>query len=69
MSSFVSPSDPCMNPLILFQNSDKSIAPSYKFIREKDDPDTCLLVFTAGPPYEDIAFKIVDREWEYSHKR
>ncbi|KAK0453815.1 mid region of cactin-domain-containing protein [Armillaria borealis] len=25
--------------------------------------------FTAGPPYEDIAFRIVNREWEFSHKR
>ncbi|KAI6117625.1 mid region of cactin-domain-containing protein [Pisolithus croceorrhizus] len=24
---------------------------------------------TAGPPYEDIAFRIVNREWEFSHKR
>ena len=23
----------------------------------------------AGPPYEDIAFRIVDREWDYSAKR
>lgn len=38
-------------------------------IRSQDDPDTALLYFSAGPPYEDIAFRIVDREWEYSHKR
>jgi hypothetical protein len=25
--------------------------------------------FSAGPPYEDIAFRIVNKEWEYSHKR
>jgi hypothetical protein len=25
--------------------------------------------FSAGPPYEDIAFKIVKKEWEFSHKR
>ena len=48
---------------------DKTVTPSYKFVRDKSDPDTCLLVFTAGPPYEDIAFRIVDKEWEYSHKR
>ena len=23
----------------------------------------------AGPPYEDIAFRIVDKEWDYSAKR
>ena len=34
-----------------------------------DDKDTALLRFSAGPPYEDIAFRIVDREWECSHRR
>merc|ERR1711988_452453 len=24
---------------------------------------TLLLRFTAGPPYEDVAFKILDKEW------
>ena len=23
----------------------------------------------AGPPYEDIAFRIINKEWEYSHKK
>ena len=23
----------------------------------------------AGPPYEDIAFTIVNKDWEHSHKR
>lgn len=31
--------------------------------------DVCVLTFSAGPPYEDIAFKIVNREWEHSHRR
>jgi hypothetical protein len=34
-----------------------------------DDPDTHMIVFTAGPPYEDIAFRIVRRPWEYSHRK
>ncbi|KNC96141.1 uncharacterized protein SPPG_08529 [Spizellomyces punctatus DAOM BR117] len=48
---------------------DKSKAPTY--VREKDEgyPDTIILRFKAGPPYEDIAFRIVNREWEYSHKK
>ncbi|KAJ3280222.1 hypothetical protein HK104_000820 [Borealophlyctis nickersoniae] len=47
---------------------DKTKTPTY--VREKDsDPDTCILRFKAGPPYEDIAFRIVNREWEYSHKK
>ncbi|CDS00572.1 hypothetical protein [Sporisorium scitamineum] len=48
---------------------DKTVAPTYKVIKEKGEEDTVLLRFSAGPPYEDIAFKIVNREWEYSHKR
>jgi hypothetical protein len=30
--------------------------------------DYCIIRFSAGPPYEDIAFKIVKKEWEYNHK-
>jgi cobalamin biosynthesis protein CobD/CbiB len=44
-------------------------APTYKIVKEDGNDDTVLLYFTAGPPYEDIAFRIVNREWEYSHKR
>jgi hypothetical protein len=31
-------------------------------------PDTSNAFFS-GPPYEDIAFKIVNKEWEYGYKR
>ena len=31
--------------------------------------DVCILRIKGGPPYEDIAFKVVNREWETSHKR
>ncbi|KIO31016.1 hypothetical protein M407DRAFT_141171 [Tulasnella calospora MUT 4182] len=48
---------------------DKSKAPTYRIVKEPGNEDTCLLCFTAGPPYEDIAFRIVNRDWEYSHKR
>lgn len=37
-------------------------APKYK-IEKSDAPDTVIMRFSAGPPYEDIAFKIVNREW------
>ncbi|POR33177.1 Uncharacterized protein TPAR_06630 [Tolypocladium paradoxum] len=54
--------------------------PTYKIIRENGrkrgesfaaagEEDTCLIRFIAGPPYEDIAFRIVDREWDYSAKK
>jgi len=35
-----------------------------KYVVEKSDTiDTVILRFIAGPPYEDIAFKIVNKEW------
>lgn len=48
---------------------DKSKAPTFKIVKEPGNDETVLLYFTAGPPYEDIAFRIVSRDWEYSHKR
>ncbi|KAK0631397.1 mid region of cactin-domain-containing protein [Immersiella caudata] len=59
---------------------DKTKAPTFKMIREHGrrrgesfapagKEDTCLIRFIAGPPYEDIAFRIVDREWDYSAKK
>ncbi|KAF9978980.1 hypothetical protein BGZ73_007867 [Actinomortierella ambigua] len=48
---------------------DKSKAPTYVIEREPGNTDTVLIRFKAGPPYEDIAFRIVNREWEHSHKR
>lgn len=59
---------------------DKTRAPTYRIEREHGrkrgetfapagEDDTCLIRFTAGPPYEDLAFRIVDREWDFSAKR
>jgi hypothetical protein len=59
---------------------DKAKAPTYKIERENGrkrgqsfapagEDDTCLIRFIAGSPYEDIAFRIVDKEWDYSAKR
>jgi len=59
---------------------DRSKAPTYKIERENGrkrgqsfapagEEDTCLIRFIAGPPYEDVAFRIVDKEWDYSAKR
>ncbi|KAH8929888.1 hypothetical protein BT69DRAFT_1235567 [Atractiella rhizophila] len=47
---------------------DKRKAPTYKTIKEKGNDDTCILLFQAGPPYEDIAFRIVNREWALGKK-
>jgi hypothetical protein len=59
---------------------DKAKAPTYRIEREggrkrgqsfaaAGEEDTCLIRFMAGAPYEDIAFRIVDKEWDYSAKR
>jgi hypothetical protein len=49
---------------------DRSKAPQYS-IHPDDSPhgETCILRFSAGPPYEDIAYRIVNKEWEYGSKR
>ncbi|KAK1556363.1 hypothetical protein Q3G72_003702 [Acer saccharum] len=50
---------------------DKTKAPTYTI--DKDDRSnggqTCIIRFHAGTPYEDIAFRIVDKEWERSRKK
>ena len=48
---------------------DPTQAPTYRVVRDTSDGDTVLLRFSAGPPYEDVGFRIVDREWDFSHKR
>lgn len=47
---------------------DKSKAPKFTTTPCKDDRDFCVIRFSAGPPYEDIAFRIVNRDWNNSHK-
>ncbi|KAI7834783.1 cactus-binding C-terminus of cactin protein-domain-containing protein [Kickxella alabastrina] len=48
---------------------DKSEAPTYRIETDPLSEDTVILRFIAGPPYEDIAFRIVNREWEYNRRR
>ena len=59
---------------------DKTKAPTYRIERENGrkrgqsfapagEEDTCLIRFVSGPPYEDLAFRIVDKEWDFSAKR
>ncbi|KAL1517385.1 hypothetical protein ABEB36_001154 [Hypothenemus hampei] len=48
---------------------DKNCTPEYFLTACPDNKEFAILKFHAGPPYEDIAFKIVNREWEYSYKR
>lgn len=48
---------------------DKTKTPTYTLTAcGEAEKDFAILRFIAGPPYEDIAFKIVNREWEYSYK-
>ncbi|PKA54344.1 hypothetical protein AXF42_Ash000177 [Apostasia shenzhenica] len=48
---------------------DKTKAPVYTIDKDGNSNETCIIRFHAGPPYEDIAFRIVNKEWEYSHKK
>lgn len=47
---------------------DTTKTPQYK-LEAADSDEYCIIRFHAGPPYEDIAFKIVNREWNRSRKR
>ena len=47
---------------------DKTKTPQYTLHRSDSD-EFCIIRFHAGPPYEDIAFKIINREWNKSRKR
>ena len=41
---------------------DNSVTPKY-FIEPADSPEFCILRFHGGAPYEDIAFKIINKQW------
>ncbi|PIK46373.1 putative cactin isoform X1 [Apostichopus japonicus] len=47
---------------------DKRNTPEYSLSPSPDNKEFAILTFNAGPPYEDLAFKIVNREWELSHR-
>lgn len=47
---------------------DKTKTPTYSIHPCKDNTDFAVLRFHAGAPYEDVAFKIVSREWDISHR-
>ena len=46
---------------------DKHKTPTF-VIERASDPDFCIIRFRAGPPYQDIAFKIVNQQWDYGQK-
>ena len=47
---------------------DKSVTPQF-FLEPTDSQEFCIIRFHAGRPYEDIAFKILNKEWAKSRKR
>ncbi|ORY80482.1 mid region of cactin-domain-containing protein [Protomyces lactucae-debilis] len=55
---------------------DSTKAPTYRIERQlglkSEGPgyqeDLCFLRFTAGPPYEDVVFEIVDKDWDHSSR-
>ncbi|XVF76321.1 hypothetical protein PTKIN_Ptkin13bG0257100 [Pterospermum kingtungense] len=48
---------------------DKTKASVYTVEKDGNCLETCIIRFHARPPYEDIAFRIVNKHWEYSHKK
>lgn len=47
---------------------DKTKTPKFSLTPCSDDKNFSIIRFSAGPPYADIAFRIVNREWNNSHK-
>lgn len=42
--------------------------PSYIVLPDPENQDFEVIKFIAGNPYQDVAFRIIKQEWEYSHK-
>ena len=47
---------------------DPKVTPTYH-LAPANDQDFCIIHFSAGPPYEDIAFRIVNKEWAKGKRR
>jgi hypothetical protein len=43
---------------------DMTKAPTFKLFECVGDPSSAILRFSSGPPYEDVAFKIRNEEWD-----
>ena len=46
---------------------DKGQSPKY-FLENTDEPESCIIRFHAGAPYEDISFKILNKEWDFADR-
>ncbi|KAJ4899068.1 Cactin [Raphanus sativus] len=53
----------------LVDDDDKIKPPIYTIEKDGTSGETCMIRFHAGPPYQDIAFRIVNKEWELSRKK
>ncbi|KAK1390068.1 hypothetical protein POM88_018246 [Heracleum sosnowskyi] len=54
---------------LLYLDLIDSEAPTYTTEKDGESAETCIIRFHAGPPYEDIAFRILDKEWDCSAKK
>ncbi|XP_010507585.1 PREDICTED: cactin-like [Camelina sativa] len=48
---------------------DKTKVPTCVIEKDGTSSETCIIRFEAGSPYEDIAFRVVNKEWDKSHKK
>lgn len=47
---------------------DSSFVPKYE-IKIAENPEHCFITFKAGPPYEDISFKILNKQWNMADRK
>jgi len=47
---------------------DRNSTPTF-MLEATEHGEFCIIRFKAGPPYEDVAFKIINRQWNRSRKR
>ena len=46
---------------------DPSKAPTY-VLEPAESPEFCIVRFCASAPYEDVAFKIVNKQWDFNYR-
>ncbi|KAK7267411.1 hypothetical protein RIF29_20085 [Crotalaria pallida] len=54
---------------IFYPLLDKTKSPTYMIEKDNSNGETCTIHFRAGAPYEDIAFRIENKEWELSRNK
>ncbi|KAK9463310.1 cactus-binding C-terminus of cactin protein-domain-containing protein [Lipomyces oligophaga] len=47
----------------------RRVASTADIVGDPSHVDTCIITFIAGPPYENVSFRIVDRDWNFSSRR